>query len=150
MANERDEIKDIRDRWDYHRQYWQDNWREGDIDMRYAAGDPWPSWEKIARSQPGHERPMLVYDECGQYIQEAINHLRANKRASKVIPAPNMPGRPPGSDEEAQFRAARLRAIEYKWRAQSCYVVAAENAIRRHCCFHVGAGSLCGIPGLLS
>ena len=131
MATDSNQTKDIRDRWDYHRQYWRENWAEGDIDMRYAAGDPWPAWEKIARNQAGHERPMLVYDECGQYIQEAINQLRANKRAVKVLPAPNIPGMPPGSDEEAQLRAARIRAIEYKWRAQSCYMIAAENAIRR-------------------
>lgn len=131
MPSEKQILKDLNDRWDLHQEYWRENWNQGDIDMRYANGDPWPIYEKTARSQPGQERPMLVFDECGQYIQEAINQLRANKRAVKVLPAPGRPGQPLPSDDEAQLRGARIRAIEYKWNAQNAYMTAAENAIRR-------------------
>lgn len=117
-------LKRIRDRFDYATNYWRDIRIEGDRDMMFVSGDPWPGKEKLARKDA--VRPCLVYDELSQYTNQLINDVRQNKRAVKVIP------RGYGSnDKTAEMRGDLIRQIEYESNAQSAYATGFENVVNR-------------------
>jgi hypothetical protein len=92
--------------------------------MRYVGGDPWDPIDRKQREDNG--RPCLSCDELGQYLNQAINNIRQNKRAIKVIPKGAG-----ATDKQAEVRASIIRGIEYKSNAQSAYTCAFENAIQR-------------------
>lgn len=114
----------IRNRFDYVQDAWQDIRREGDQDMRYVSGNPWPEAEKIAREKAG--RPCLVMDEISQYTNQLNNEIRQNKRAVKVVPRGYG-----ANDSTADFRGNLIRQIEYKSNAQSAYTCGFENMCNR-------------------
>ena len=117
-------IKEMLERWSY----FQDSWREireaAKKDMRYISGDPWDPKEKRARQAVN--RPCIVVDELGQYVNQLINDVRQNKRAVKVNPKGAG-----ATDKTANFRANLIRSIEYNSNAQTAYITAAENAFQR-------------------
>jgi hypothetical protein len=117
-------LAEIRSQFDYATSAWADIRAEGAIDVRYVSGDPWSANDKASRKLLG--RPMLVYDELGQYVNQLINEVRANKRAIRVSPEGE------GADDKtAQFRQSLIRQIEYRSHAQDAYTVAFENAVQR-------------------
>ena len=122
-ANE-DLLSEIRKNYDYAKAEWDSIRKEGDIDMRYVAGDPWSPDERRARE--ALNRPVLTLDELGQYTNQMINNYRANPRSIKVSP------RGYGADaKSAEYREGRIRQIEYASRAKLAYTQAFENQIQR-------------------
>lgn len=116
--------KEIADRF----QYMEDRWREvrdaAREDMRYVAGDPWDPKEKMARKAVN--RPCLVLDELGQYINALINDVRQNKRGIQVDP------KGAGSDDKTAERNGNIiRGIEYVSQSQDAYICGFENAAQR-------------------
>lgn len=117
-----DLLREIREDYSYFRDYWRENHNEAKIDLRYVSGDP---WDPSARSErEDNNRPVLCPDELDQYLNQAINNLRQNKRAIKVNPKGSG-----ANDKDADRRSAIIRGIEYKSNAQAAYTNAFECAI---------------------
>jgi len=124
MPSDEKFLEQIRKRFDYMVKSWSDIRDEARIDVRYAAGDPWPEAERKAREAAG--RLCLSLDEINQYINQKVNDVRMNKRAITVHPARN------GADEKtAEFRQALMRQIEYESNAQAAYATGFENVLIR-------------------
>lgn len=117
-------IKSMLDRWAYFQDRWRDIREAAKEDMRYISGDPWDPKEKRARQAVN--RPCIVVDQLGQFVNQLINDVRQNKRAVKVNPKGNG-----ATDKTAEFRANLIRGIEYSSNAQTAYITAAENAFQR-------------------
>lgn len=117
-------LAEIRNRFDYSRDYWQPIYDAGDEDMKYVSLDPWPAAEKRQREQA--VRPMLVLDEINQNVNQVINSVRQNKRAVKVVPRGFG-----ANDKTAELRGDLIREIEYKSNAQSAYICGFENICNR-------------------
>lgn len=119
-----DLLKEIQENFRYAWDSWRPIREAGKIDMRYLAGDPWDPREKTIRIQ--YQRPVISFDEMGQYCNDLINNVRQSKRAVKVIPKGNG-----ARDKVAEFRADLIRQIEYRSSAQAAYTTAFENAVNR-------------------
>jgi hypothetical protein len=117
-----DLLREIREDYTYFRDYWRENHAEAKIDLRYVSGDPWDPADREKRED--NNRPVLCPDELDQYLNQAINNLRQNKRAIKVNPKGSG-----ANDKDAERRSAIIRGIEYKSNAQSAYTNAFESAI---------------------
>jgi hypothetical protein len=119
-----DDLKALRDEFTHDEAEWSPIRAEGAIDMRYAAGDPWDPEDRRRRLKAN--RPCVNADEIGQYINQVVNEVRANKRAVKFTPNGNG-----ATDESAKFYADKMREIEYRSRAQIGYTTAFENCVQR-------------------
>ena len=107
-------LKEIRDKYQYASDYWREVREESNKDRRYICGDPWEPEERKAREDA--KRPVISHDEMSQYIHQALNNVRHNKRGIKVEPAGE------GADEHtAEYRQNRIRGIEYKCKAQTVF-----------------------------
>lgn len=110
-------LREIREDYRYFCEKWKESRDERKIDMRYISGDPWDPADRKAREDAG--RPCINHDELGQYINQSVNNVRANKRGIKVEPDGNG-----ASDATAEFRQNLIRSIEYKSQAQGAYSTA--------------------------
>lgn len=115
-------LQEIRDRFRYACDAWREIRDERRIDMRYIAGDPWDEADRKARADAG--RPCINHDELNQFVNQAINGLRQNKRGIKVSPAGNG-----ASEKTAELHQDLIRTIEYRSQAQSAYVTAFQAAL---------------------
>jgi hypothetical protein len=122
--SEADLTEHIRERYTYLSDRWRKSREERKIDYRYLLGDPWKPEDRKAREDAG--RPCLNHDELRQYINQAINAVRKNKRGIKIDPDGK------GSDEKsAELRQDIIRTIEYKCGAPSIYITSGfEPAVR--------------------
>lgn len=118
------QVKEFRDWFAYADGEWDTNRREGRIDMRYIAGDPWDDRERRAREKAS--RPVLTFDELGQYINQVVNDVRANPIAVKFSPVGMG-----ASEQSAEWYGDKMREIEYRSNAQVAYTTAFENACQR-------------------
>ena len=116
-------IQEIREQYQYCEDSWRENYKAGDEDMRFVAGDPWEPSEREARRKEG--RPCVHMDELSQYLNQRINDVRQNKRAVKVSPEGD------GADDKtAELRADIIRTIECEGGLQA-YITGYENAVQR-------------------
>ncbi len=122
MPDDKDEalLKQIRDDYAYVKSYWYENHSEAQKDMDCIACIP-PEDFKADRAG----RPCLWPDEVSQYVKQANNNLRQNKRSIKVSPRSDE-----AKDEDAEHRQAYIRGIEYASQAQSIYATGSESAIQ--------------------
>jgi hypothetical protein len=115
-------LKEIRENYDYAYEHFEDIRKEREIDMRYICGDPWKPKERQAREDA--DRPCLNHDELSQYINQSLNNARQNKRGIRVEPAGGN-----SNDASAEYRQNRIRAIEYKCKADSIYETAYQQML---------------------
>lgn len=119
-----DKVKEIRDAFAEDFQKWDPIYREGEVNMKFIAGDPWDPNDRSARNDAG--RPVVTFDELGQYLNQAVNEVRMNPRAPKFTPEGD------GADQEtARFYGNLLRKTEYTSNAQEAYTTCFENALQR-------------------
>lgn len=123
-ADGTDEAKlaEIRDNFDYAATEKAKIIEEGDIDVRYTAGDTWDPADRELRKG----RPILNLDQLSQYSNQLVNSYRQNPRAAKLSPAGDG-----ATKETAELRANRIRQIEHDSHAQEVYTVGGENAATR-------------------
>jgi hypothetical protein len=124
MAYDDADLKELRQEFSDDTAEWNDIRKEGQKDMRSAAGDPWEPRDRQVREDAG--RPCLSLDELSQYTNQVVNEVRANKRAVKFAPVGNG-----ANDDTAAFYADKMREIEYRSSAQISYTTAFENAVQR-------------------
>jgi len=123
MANNETLLQEIRDSYTLFERFWNPIFYEGDIDMRFRAGDPWPPRERAAREG---KRMCMGFDQCGQYVNQVVNEVRVNPRTIKFIPAG-----PETTDDEAQWRTEVVRGIQYRSNAQQAYIWGFQGAVER-------------------
>ena len=115
-------LREIRENYKYATDYWREIRDERQTDMRHICGDPWPARDRKAREDA--DRPVLNHDELSQYINQSLNNIRQNKRAVRVEPAGGN-----SNDASAEYRQNRIRAIEYKCKADSIYETAFQQML---------------------
>ena len=118
------DLKRARDEFDYDFRKWEPIYKEGDIDVRYRAGQPWEAKDKQARDDAG--RPALAFDELSQYLNQAVNDVRANPVSPKFSPTGDG-----ANDDTARFYESLDRETEYRSNAQIAYTTAYENGLER-------------------
>lgn len=125
-ADEQDagKLQQTRDIFDYNYRKWEPVYKEGDTDVRYRAGKPWKDTDVKTRDDAG--RPHMVFDELGQYLNEAVNDVRANPIAPKFSPAGDE-----ATDESARFYEDLSREIDYQSDANLADTTAYENCLER-------------------
>lgn len=111
-------LRQIREDFAYCRSYWRENYDEAAKDMDCMAGIP-P--KEFSEDRTG--RPCIWPDETSQYIKQANNNLRQNKRSIKVSPRSE-----DATDKDAEHRQAYIYGIEYASKAQSIYSTGHESA----------------------
>src|SRR5262245_53389254 len=78
-------LQRIRDNRKYALAEWDDNFREGDEDMRHlSVKGGWPERDRKQRESEG--RPCGHTDIISQHCNRVINHARMNKRGVKIVP----------------------------------------------------------------
>lgn len=82
--------------------------------MRYLQGDPWDAEDRKARRDAG--RPCLNQDELNQYVNQAVNNVRQNKREMKVAPDGNG-----ATNRTANLQEDLVRTIQKNSRAANVY-----------------------------
>lgn len=123
MPNNEDLLKELKDRFDYCVQSWEDIRQAKKEDFKYISGDPWPADERARREIKGQERPCIATDELNQYLNQLVNDVRQNKRTGKMVPKGDG-----ANDATAEARSALIRQVEYQSNAQSAYATAFESA----------------------
>lgn len=123
-ADDAADLQRIRDVFDYNFRKWEPIYKEGDVDIRYIAGDPWDPEDKQQRDEA--KRPALSFDELGQYVNQAVNDVRANPVSPKFSPTGDG-----ANDETARFYEALDRETEYRSNAQLATTTAYENMLQR-------------------
>ena len=119
-------LKRIRETHDYYVKEWTDPHKEGAIDVRFVAGDPWDEKDKASRDKEEQKRPALVFDEASQYINGFIGKARQQRRSVKVEV-----GDGDASAETAEQLQGRQYHIEHKSKAQSKTIQALLDAATR-------------------
>jgi hypothetical protein len=115
-------LQELRERFDYASTQKAAIIAQGDIDVRYAAGDTWDPDDRAARKG----RQILNLDQLSQYTNQLVNSFRQNPRGAKVSAAGDG-----ATDPLAELRANRIRQIEHDSHAQEVYTVAGENGATR-------------------
>jgi hypothetical protein len=110
-------LRQIREDFAYCRSYWRENYDEAAKDMDCMAGIP-P--KEFSDDRSG--RPCIWPDETSQYVKQANNNLRQNKRSVNVSPRSE-----DATDKDAEHRQAYMRGIEYASKAQSVYSTVFES-----------------------
>src|ERR1700704_6076289 len=93
----------IRERFDYLTAEWKDIREASRNDRVNVADGPWTDKEVKARIAEDRG-PLLVLDELSQYTNQAVNDVRQNKRAIKVVPKGNG-----ATDKSAEAKAGMIR-----------------------------------------
>jgi hypothetical protein len=116
-------LKRIRERYRYAMDKWRRNRTEGQKNMRYVSGDPWDDEDRNARKG----RPTVCADQLNQFVNQVVNTARQNPRGIIVDPAGD------GATEElAEYRENRIRAIEYGCNASQAYINGLQAAVERN------------------
>ncbi len=116
--------KELREWFAYADTEWADIRREAATDMKYVSGNPWDPRERAQRE--AKKRPVLTFDELGQYINQVVNEVRANPVAVKFSPVGQG-----ASEQSAEWYANKMREVEYRSNAQVHYTTAFQNAVER-------------------
>ncbi len=114
--------QDIREAYETDSTAWEPIRKEAKIDMQFVGGDPWDLKDREQRK----DRPIVAPEEMGQYFNQVINQLRANRRGVKFSAVGNG-----ANDATARFYENKAREIEYRSNAPVAFIQAAENAIQR-------------------
>lgn len=112
-------MKECREDFRYAKEYWRENHDESEKDMQVVACMPPPDFTADRKG-----RPCIWPDETSQYVKQANNNLRQNKRSAKISPRSE-----DATDKDAEHRQAYIRGIEYASKAQSVYTTAFESAV---------------------
>ena len=121
------DLKDIRETVKADRDAWFETQQEANTDMLCVSGKVWEAMDPEGlRIRQDRKRPALNLDELGQFTNQLINEVRANKRAIRVTPIGYG-----ANDKTATYRQNRIRQIEYRSNAQSAYTPMFENAVQR-------------------
>ena len=121
-AQDKDALATKKARFKVLEDYWSDNRKFALEDMKFAAGDQWPTQIKKTRDDAG--RPCLTVDKSGQYIRQVVNDSRQNRPAIKVRPIDD-----DGDVQIAEALQGLVRHIADRSNADDAYDCAIEHAV---------------------
>lgn len=122
---------DVRTHFTEFSMYWEENFKQGDLDIRALSLDgPWDTDERERRSSEG--RLCEHHDIISQYNRRINNQARLNARGIKIDPAGEK-----ATPETAGKREDRIRQIEYESNAKYARENALENAVDRGMGFYI-------------
>lgn len=130
---EADFLQMVRENVDEGYAFWDSVFREADDDVRFRAGDHWPDYAKKDREASG--RPMLTFNDLGQYLAQVAGDQRQNRTSIQIAPADDTGASVEVQDIKGkQFSAAEayeglIRNIEYRSGAEAHYDTAFEHAL---------------------
>lgn len=118
-----DILEEAEELFDEAKDGWDEIYRDGAADVRFAGGDQWDKADKDARRSAS--RPCLTINLLPQHIHQVSNDIRMNTPGIQIIP----------EDEEANEETAQaikewIRGIEYQSKADAAYDTAVDCAIR--------------------
>lgn len=118
-----DALEEARDRFKRAKDAWDEDRRRYVDDLRFLAGEHWPTAIKQARDEAN--RPCLVVDKLQQYVRQVVNDSRQNRPSIKVRPV----------DSDADVKTAEVlqglcRHIEERSNADIAYDTALECGVK--------------------
>lgn len=113
-----DLLKEIRSDFTHFKDYWRENREEMETNMRFAGGDAFSPEDRKFRG----DRPCETPDELSQYVKQANNNLRQNKRDCTISPSSE-----DATGEDAEKREAVLRGLNHRGDFQACFQTAFEG-----------------------
>jgi hypothetical protein len=116
-------LKELREDHAYLTDMWSDAQENRATNMRYLMGDPWDPDDRKEREDAG--RPVISHDELMQYVNQAVNQARLNKRGIKIDPDGEE-----ATDDTAALHQDIIRTAEYKSNAQNARITSYEHAIQ--------------------
>lgn len=124
-------LNEIRTRFSEFALYWEDNFKQGDLDILALSLDgPWDKDERERRQKEG--RLCEHHDVISQYNRRMANQSRLNARGIKINPAGEK-----ATPETAGKREDRIRQIEYESNAKYARQNALDLAIDRGMGFYI-------------
>lgn len=118
-----DPLHEMRERFKYATEAWQDNRERFKEDLEFAAGKQWP--DGIQKERDDANQPCLVVDKLNQYIRQVVNDSRQNRPSIKVRPVDSN-----ADIETADVLQGLCRHIEDRSDASSAYDNAIEGAVK--------------------
>ena len=100
----------------------QENRDDANIDLKFLAGDQWPSTVRQAREGDG--RPCLTINRLPQFVHAVANDIRANPPAIRCTPVDGK-----NDPQLAKIFSGLIRDIEYRSDAASVYAMAGGHAV---------------------
>jgi len=99
------------------------NRAEGILDLKFAAGDQWPSNIQVAREL--EHRPCLTINKTDAFVRQAVNNMREQRPRIQVHAVSD------GADKEkADVIAGLMRHIQVNSNADVAYDTAADFQVR--------------------
>jgi hypothetical protein len=118
-------LEEIRENRQYADTEWSPIREEARKDKLCVAGKPWEALDPDAvRERKAAKRPYLSSDELGQYLNQAVNDVRANPRGVRYTPTGNG-----ANDAGAEFYQNHVREIEYRSHARVGYANAFADCV---------------------
>lgn len=120
-------VDDALKMYERYKNYWDDNYREANIDLKMAAGDRLTHWgdgwdDNFKGIEKGN--PALVINELPQYIHQVTNDIRQNVPSIKALPVAD------ADIETGEIIEGLFRAIEDHSHADEVCDTAAEYAVK--------------------
>ena len=100
-----------------------ENRKEALDDLKFYAGDQWPS--DIRAQRNAEKRPCLTINRLPTFVKQVTNDIRQNRPGINVSPVGDR-----GDPEAAKMYAGLIRFIERDCAADTAYDTAAESAVR--------------------
>jgi hypothetical protein len=117
-------VEDALKMFEQYKSYWEENYREANIDLKMVAGDPATHWGEAYNERKMSRKATLVINELPQFVHQVTNDIRQNTPSIDIIPTGD------GDIETANIFADLIRGIEYKSSADEAYDTAAEYAVK--------------------
>lgn len=117
-------VEDALKMYEEYKSFWSENYKEANIDLKMAAGDPATHWGAAYRARVDNKQLTLVINELPQFIHQVTNDIRQNTPSVETIPDAE------GDVETAEIFSDLIRDIEYKSSADEAYDTGAEYAVK--------------------
>lgn len=101
----------------------RENRDEAMRDLRFVAGDQWPS--DVARDRESANRPTLTINRLPQFINQVVNDFRINSPGLSVVPVDSVT-----DPELADIYNGMLRAIQYCSNANSVWSSSFQHSVQ--------------------
>lgn len=117
-------IEDALAMYETYKMFWEDNYREANIDLKMAAGDAATHWGKAYQGRVNNKKSVMVINELPQFIHQVNNDIRQNTPSIETLPSSD------GDIETADAISDLVRGIEYQSSADEAYDTAGEYAVK--------------------
>ncbi|QZI87768.1 putative portal protein [Vibrio phage 66E30.1] len=123
--------------------YWKENWEAAEDDLKFLAGEQWPSQVRTEREL--EQRPCLVNNVLPTFVDQVLGDQRQNRPAIKVSATDvvRVPDSETGEDttlrisnttgktdyELAEVFTGLIKNIEYNCDAETSYDIAFQSAV---------------------